>query len=87
MNVTYEFEVTALCPADTSVRNIYHAKVESATFIWAEQLQAFAAELANEAFSQEAITERCAEQFSGATVTLTGQHGGVRITSTATTQL
>jgi hypothetical protein len=82
LNITYEIDTTALCPNEPNPRNHYHVRIESATLIWTEKIEELADGFANTPISQEELTETFAAAFPGSTVTITGQHGRVRITST-----
>lgn len=83
MTITYEFELTALCPNEPYPRNFYQARIVSERLIWTETIEAFADAHADQALSQESLTDRLLEAFPLSTqVALVGQHGRVRITST-----
>lgn len=81
MKITYEFDLTALCRNEPHARNYYQATVVGSKLVWAERLQKFAEAQADEAISQEDLTQLLARTFPNTYVSLVGQHGAIRITS------
>lgn len=83
MKNVYEIEVSAQCPVDPGVRDIYQFTIESRSLIEVEKITAFFADnAALKSIFQEALTQKCAVTL-GARVVSVGWHSGVKVTCEA----
>ena len=80
MTVIHEFEVTATCPVDPSITDIYATTLRTDTMIAVEELLALARTYEHEAIYQEALTADMRENIGHGELTTVGIHSGVKVT-------
>lgn len=79
----YELSVRAQCPVNPSDTDLYAFVIESAELIQVERiLEFFATNAGQQQVFQEELTRRCAVAL-GASVTSSGFHSGIKVTSSA----
>lgn len=76
---TYEFTITAICPNQPTLRDVYECRLKSVEMIECEQIRDFRAWIVKEKIFQEALADLLKDKFN-CHVELCGQHLGVLTT-------
>lgn len=77
MTCTYQLTITAKCPRDESLTDVYEMTVNTEEMIAVESILHAVAEYTKHPIYQEMLAEQLALRLD-AEVTLTGSHSGVR---------
>lgn len=82
MKITYEFTVSAVCPVDPTVIDVYRATLRTDRMVAVERILELCARCQGQAIFQEILTSTIRDRLGHGELTTVGTHSGVTVTVT-----